>query len=115
MPAEDENELIDETAKGPEDVRDPEQIALKWFKEAYQGDNVKQLTLRTVGIDGFLGGFMSLSNLYIGLKTGWGLGVARIFRRRSGAAARQGHTLLSQGRLRPGPLHPRPHPLQGGA
>jgi putative OPT family oligopeptide transporter len=25
---------------------------------------------------GFLGGFMSLSNLYIGLKTGWGLGVA---------------------------------------
>ena len=35
-----------------------------------------QLTLRAVIMGSFLGGFMSLSNLYIGLKTGWGLGVA---------------------------------------
>ncbi|MBU2572757.1 MAG: OPT/YSL family transporter [Elusimicrobia bacterium] len=37
---------------------------------------MKQLTLRAVIMGAFLGGFMSLSNLYIGLKTGWGLGVA---------------------------------------
>ncbi|OGS11203.1 MAG: hypothetical protein A2234_07745 [Elusimicrobia bacterium RIFOXYA2_FULL_58_8] len=54
----------------------PEEIELKWYKEVYQGDNMRQLTLRAVIMGGFLGGFMSLSNLYIGLKTGWGLGVA---------------------------------------
>jgi len=54
----------------------PEQIELKWYKEVYQGDSMKQLTLRAVIMGGLLGGFMSLSNLYIGLKTGWGLGVA---------------------------------------
>ncbi len=35
-----------------------------------------QLTLRALIMGSFLGAFMSLSNLYIGLKTGWGLGVA---------------------------------------
>ena len=35
-----------------------------------------QLTWRAVIMGSFLGAFMSLSNLYIGLKTGWGLGVA---------------------------------------
>ncbi len=54
----------------------PEETELKWYNEVYQGDSMKQLTLRAVIMGGFLGGFMSLSNLYIGLKTGWGLGVA---------------------------------------
>ena len=54
----------------------PEEIELKWYKDVYQGDNMQQLTLRAVIMGAFLGGFMSLSNLYIGLKTGWGLGVA---------------------------------------
>ncbi|MEY4615732.1 MAG: hypothetical protein RJB66_692 [Pseudomonadota bacterium] len=36
----------------------------------------KQLTLRSVIAGMCLGGFMSLSNLYVGLKTGWGLGVS---------------------------------------
>src|SRR5512136_1393654 len=35
-----------------------------------------QLTWRAVIMGSCLGAFMSLSNLYIGLKTGWGLGVA---------------------------------------
>ncbi len=35
-----------------------------------------QLTLRSVIMGSCLGAFMSLSNLYVGLKTGWGLGVA---------------------------------------
>ena len=35
-----------------------------------------QLTSRAIVMGSFLGGFMSLSNLYVGLKTGWGLGVS---------------------------------------
>ena len=52
---------------------DPEII---WLNTVYQGDKVPQLTLRAVLMGSVLGGFMSLSNLYVGLKTGWGLGVA---------------------------------------
>jgi OPT family oligopeptide transporter len=74
---EDEVELIDEPREKPhvagQAVEDAE---LKWFREVYQGDTMKQLSLRAVVMGAFLGGFMSLSNLYIGLKTGWGLGVA---------------------------------------
>lgn len=54
----------------------PEEIELKWYKEVYQGDTMKQLTVRSIIMGALLGGFMSLSNLYIGLKTGWALGVA---------------------------------------
>src|SRR5512136_498994 len=35
-----------------------------------------QLTWRAVIMGSFLGAFLSLQNLYVGLKTGWGLGVA---------------------------------------
>jgi OPT family oligopeptide transporter len=52
---------------------DPE---LKWYRETYRGDDMKQLTLRAVLMGGFLGSIMSLVNIYVGLKTGWGLGVA---------------------------------------
>ena len=45
-----------------------------WLKNVYQGD-VKQLTVRAVVMGMIIGGLMSLTNLYIGLKTGWGLGV----------------------------------------
>lgn len=75
--AEEGVELVDEPAAAPH-VAGPavEDVELKWYKEVYQGDSMEQLTLRAVVMGGFLGGFMSLSNLYIGLKTGWGLGVA---------------------------------------
>jgi uncharacterized oligopeptide transporter (OPT) family protein len=46
-----------------------------WFKHYYQGDHVPQLTWRAILIGSILGGIMSLSNLYIGLKTGWALGI----------------------------------------
>lgn len=49
---------------------------IEWFKKTYQGDSMKQLTLRATIMGALLGMFMSLSNLYVGLKTGWGLGVA---------------------------------------
>jgi uncharacterized oligopeptide transporter (OPT) family protein len=47
-----------------------------WYKHYYQGDNAKQLTFRAILIGSLLGGVMSLSNLYIGLKTGWALGIS---------------------------------------
>lgn len=47
-----------------------------WFKNVYCGDSMPQLTVRAVIMGACLGAFMSLSNLYVGLKTGWGLGVA---------------------------------------
>ncbi|OGR72025.1 MAG: hypothetical protein A2089_12060 [Elusimicrobia bacterium GWD2_63_28] len=72
-----EVELIDEPKETPHVAGAAvEDVELKWYREVYQGDNMQQLTLRAVIMGGFLGAFMSLSNLYIGLKTGWGLGVA---------------------------------------
>ena len=55
----------------PEDDRDR-----VWYENYYQGDNQPQLTVRAIVMGMALGGVMSLSNLYVGLKTGWGLGVA---------------------------------------
>ncbi|MGZ5969286.1 MAG: OPT family oligopeptide transporter [Polyangiales bacterium] len=51
-------------------------IELKWLDEVYQGDSVKQATARAILMGAVLGGALSLQNLYVGLKTGWGLGVA---------------------------------------
>ncbi|GAC1351383.1 MAG: OPT family oligopeptide transporter [Polyangiales bacterium] len=51
-------------------------IELKWLREVYQGDHVKQATFRALLMGAILGGALSLQNLYVGLKTGWGLGVA---------------------------------------
>ncbi len=56
----------------------PEQIERQWFEQVYKGrgDSIKQLTLRAIVMGGALGGILSLTNLYIGLKAGWGFGVA---------------------------------------
>ncbi len=54
----------------------PEELEREWYENVYRGDDMPQLTARAVIMGSFLGAFMSLSNLYIGLKTGWGLGVA---------------------------------------
>jgi len=68
--------VIDETCRPVEEILTPEEIEANWFKNVYQGDDMPQLTIRAVIMGSLLGGFMSLSNLYVGLKTGWGLGVA---------------------------------------
>src|SRR5262245_13740750 len=47
-----------------------------WYARAYRGDRVPQLTLRAVLVGSLLGFLLAFTNLYIGLKTGWGLGVA---------------------------------------
>jgi putative OPT family oligopeptide transporter len=56
----------------------PEEIERQWFTKVYQGrgDVMPQLTLRAVLMGTVLGGILSLTNLYIGLKAGWGFGVA---------------------------------------
>jgi OPT family oligopeptide transporter len=55
--------------------KSPEEIEFEWFEHHYKGDT-PQLTVRAVLIGILLGSVMCLSNLYVGLKTGWGLGVA---------------------------------------
>lgn len=53
-----------------------EELEREWYENVYRGDDMPQLTLRAVIMGSFLGAFLSLQNLYVGLKTGWGLGVA---------------------------------------
>ena len=55
--------------------RTPEQIEREWFEKVYQGDHVKQLTARAVIMGMLLGMIMACSNVYIGLKAGWSMGV----------------------------------------
>lgn len=45
-----------------------------WLENVYRG-NMPQLNLRSALTGMILGGVLSLTNLYIGLKTGWSLGV----------------------------------------
>src|ERR1039458_2245389 len=56
----------------------PEEIERQWFEKVYRGrgDSMRQLTWRAVLMGSVLGAVLSLTNLYIGLKAGWGMGVA---------------------------------------
>ncbi len=56
----------------------PEDIERQWRDEVYRGrgDSMAQLTARAVLMGSCLGAVLSLTNLYIGLKAGWGFGVA---------------------------------------
>lgn len=47
-----------------------------WLAHTFQGDRQRQLTVRALVTGCLIGGVMSISNLYVGLKIGWGLGVA---------------------------------------
>jgi uncharacterized oligopeptide transporter (OPT) family protein len=58
------------TGESPEDRE-----AHRWLREVYQGDTVRQLSPRSIISGMLIGAVMSVSNLYVGLKTGWGLGV----------------------------------------
>ncbi|HVP37793.1 MAG TPA: OPT family oligopeptide transporter [Candidatus Saccharimonadales bacterium] len=50
----------------------------EWFEKVYRGmgDTLPQFTWRATLMGALLGCVMSLTNIYIGLKTGWALGVA---------------------------------------
>src|SRR5689334_12510759 len=56
----------------------PEEIERQWYEQVFRGrgDSVVQLTWRAVLVGSCLGSVLSLTNLYIGLKAGWGFGVA---------------------------------------
>jgi uncharacterized oligopeptide transporter (OPT) family protein len=56
----------------------PAEIERQWFERVYlgRGDSMKQLTARAVVMGSLLGGVLSLTNLYVGLKAGWSFGVA---------------------------------------
>lgn len=56
----------------------PEEIERQWFEKVYRGrgDSMRQLTWRAVLMGSALGGILSLTNLYIGLKAGWAMGIA---------------------------------------
>src|SRR5262245_37405613 len=56
----------------------PEEIERQWYEQVYRGrgDTMPQLTWRALLMGSVLGGVLSLTNLYIGLKAGWGFGVA---------------------------------------
>src|SRR5215475_10442229 len=55
-----------------------EEIERQWYEQVYRGrgDSMAQLTWRAVLVGSCLGAVLSLTNLYIGLKAGWGFGVA---------------------------------------
>lgn len=59
---------------GPERVL--EMTEEEWYEKIYRGNDVPQLTLRAVLMGSGLGFLLAFTNLYIGLKTGWALGVA---------------------------------------
>ena len=61
---------IDTNATKTVEERDRE-----WLDTIYRGDKERDLTPRAVLAGMAFGGLMSLSNLYVGLKSGWGLGV----------------------------------------
>jgi uncharacterized oligopeptide transporter (OPT) family protein len=67
-------ESIPKLTPEQEEQMTPEQLDKYWLENIYQGDTT-QLTLRAVLTGCMLGGIMALSNLYVGLKSGWGLGV----------------------------------------
>jgi len=63
----------------PLEIDPPEVLEMteeEWYAKVYRGDDVPQLTVRAVLMGSALGFLLAFTNLYIGLKTGWALGVA---------------------------------------
>jgi OPT family oligopeptide transporter len=68
--------MATELAPHVESPRTPEAIEREWYENVYAGDRMPQLTPRALVMGMVLGGFLSVSNIYIGLKAGWSMGVA---------------------------------------
>ena len=64
--------MADDKQENPKSVEERDR---EWLEKVYLGDKQKDLTPRAVIAGMIFGGLMSLSNLYVGLKSGWGLGV----------------------------------------
>lgn len=66
-------------AARPVDVPPTEVMELDeagWYARVFRGEKAPQLTVRAVVMGTILGFFLSFTNLYLGLKVGWHLGVA---------------------------------------
>ncbi len=61
-------------ATGPDEVLELSEE--EWYAKVYRGAEAPQLTIRAVLMGSVLGFFLAFTNLYIGLMTGWALGVA---------------------------------------
>ena len=46
-----------------------------WLQNVYKGGREAELTVRSVVLGALIGAIMCLSNLYVGFKAGWSLGV----------------------------------------
>lgn len=57
----------------PDEVAELDEEA--WYDRVYRGDDAPQLTVRAVAMGAVLGFFLAFTNVYIGLKIGWHLGV----------------------------------------
>jgi uncharacterized oligopeptide transporter (OPT) family protein len=76
------NDIQDTAGKGEiafphidESTLSPEQLeALQWRREVYKGDKMRQLTLRAVVTGMLLGSIVSITNIYVSLKTTWSIG-----------------------------------------
>jgi uncharacterized oligopeptide transporter (OPT) family protein len=64
--------MAEETIKAEQSVEERDR---EWLKTTYKSESEPQLTARAVIAGMLFGGLMSVSNLYVGLKSGWGLGV----------------------------------------
>ncbi len=68
--------MATETIPIEQQPQSPEAIEREWFEKVYAGDRMPQLTKRAVIMGMLLGMIMACSNVYVGLKIGWSLGVA---------------------------------------
>ena len=78
--------LFQKPAASPEEIEASKPLAMtvaevealgeaEWYARAFRGD-AAQLTVRAVAMGMVLGFFLAFTNVYVGLKSGWGLGVA---------------------------------------
>ena len=79
--------LFQKVARTPEEIEASQPLAIppdvvaqmseqEWYAKAYLGEDAPQLTIRAVVMGSLLGFLLAFTNLYIGLKTGWHLGIA---------------------------------------
>ena len=64
-----------ENSSAPASAPDAPRSDADWLKHVYRGDKVPQLTVRAVLTGMLIGGVLSLTNLYVSLRTGWSFGV----------------------------------------
>ena len=64
-----------ENSSAPASSPDAPRSDADWLKNVYRGDKVPQLTVRAVLTGMLIGGVLSLTNLYVSLRTGWSFGV----------------------------------------